>query len=644
MRFTSGQSVMPGSAISGTALIAQCKSFADKMPAFYAAVIACMVAQIIVFQGRVPFLLGVVAPAAIVVVAAVRMVWWLERKKHPFTEEEARESLRKSKVILFLSTGVIVGMDTILFHYVDDASRTFLLVQLFGCTMTGIYCLMYIRSAAYLMAVVLVASLAFVLDSYAVDIGAGIAVAVVALLGTMIYAMRSYHRDFLSLIETKIEAQALSAENRRLANLDMLTGLFNRRQFFADLDSLCAATAGTDRRIAVAVADLDGFKPINDTHGHLTGDKVLQAIAIRIRDQSAGFSRVYRLGGDEFALIAEAVECERVLTEQAQDLISTIGQPVQVANLIVSTGCSIGIAVYPTTAQTPEHLYERADYALYNAKRAGRNQAFVFTTEHELELRRQGALEQALRGADLATEFYLVYQPIVRAIDGETIAFECLARWRSPTLGEVSPATFIPVAEQSGLIAVLTPVLLRRALAEAGAWPKHIRMSFNLSAHDIASPERTLAIIAIIAQGPISPDRVDLELTETALLHNFSIVRDNMLRLKSVGVNISLDDFGTGYSSLSHVHALPLDKIKIDRSFVKNLEDNVAGQTIVRSMMTLCRDLRLSCVVEGVETDSQLRAVSELGCEQIQGYYFSKPLAAAEVARYLSCEIGARAV
>ena len=629
---------MQGSATSDSILIAQCESFARKMPAFYAAIIACMIAQIIVFGGKAPFGFAILAPVSITIVASIRMIWWLRRRSQPFSAQEARESLRKSKTILFVSTALIIAMDIVIFQYATGLARAFFIIELFGCTMTAVYCLMHVRSAAYGMVATLFVSLAFVLGEFDTEIAVGIGIVVVALSCAMAYAMQSYQRDFLSLIETKVAAQSLSIENYRLANSDMLTGLPNRRQFFSDLDAFCAAMGGSGQRLAVAVADLDGFKPINDTHGHVTGDRVLQLIATRIGRDTDGFARAYRLGGDEFALIVLGVESEQLLMERAHDLIRVIGRPIDLGDLVVSTGCSIGVAVFPTTARTPEQLYERADYALYNAKRSGRNRAFVFTLEHERQLREQGALEQALRRADLAGEFHLVYQPIVRASDGETLAFECLARWRSPVLGDVSPAAFIPIAEHSGLIATLTPVLLRKALAEAATWPAHMRLSFNLSQHDIASVERTLAIIAIIGRSGIAPDRVDLELTETALLNNFDVVRDNMLSLKKIGVRISLDDFGTGYSSLSHVHALPLDKIKIDRSFVKNLHDNIAGQTIVRSMMTLCRDLRMSCVIEGVETDAELLAVTELGCDQIQGYYFSKPLPPEGVLAFLAGE------
>lgn len=613
---------------AGTAVVAQCESFARKMPPFYAAIVACMIAQAIVFYGRAPFGLAVLAPLSVALVAGVRMAWWIRRRRRPFTEGEARSSLHRSKLILFVSTASIVALDTVIFQYLEDGARTFLMVELFGCTMTGVYCLMHIRSAAYVMVAALICSQFFTLAEFPPEVLLGLAITIVSLICAMTYAMQSYHEEFVSLLHTK-------DENHRIANLDMLTDLPNRRQFFHDLEAACAEAEAVGARVAVAIADLDGFKPINDTHGHAFGDKVLRAIAGRIAEGAAGFARAYRLGGDEFALVAAGPVDRPTLLVEAGKLIEDIGRPIRIGDVVVSVGCSIGIAIFPDAAPAPGLLWERADYALYHVKRSGRNQALLFDEEHERQLRAHGAIEQALRGADLEREFYLVYQPIIRPRDGRTLGFECLARWRSPVLGEVSPGAFIPVAEQSGLIATLTPVLLRRALREALSWPGELKVSFNLSAHDIANRERILALVGIIGSSGLSPSRIDLELTETALLHSFDIARENMGLLKQIGVSISLDDFGTGYSSLSHVHALPLDKIKIDRSFVSEVVDSASSQTIVRSMLTMCRDLDIACIVEGVETSDQAAALTSLGCEQIQGYYFSRPMPAQEIAAFL---------
>jgi diguanylate cyclase (GGDEF)-like protein len=610
-------------------IIAQCESFARKMPAFYAAIIACMIAQVIVFYGAAPLIAAVILPLAIAAVAGVRAIWWLDRRKRPFSEVEARSTLKRSAIILLVSAVSFIALSVFLYGYANEEQRAFLLVEAFGSAMAGIYCLMHVRSVAYYLACTMSVLLYLKFETSELKTAIGFSIVIICLICTMFYAMQIYYKDFQSLVRAK-------DENQRLANLDMLTDLPNRRQFFHDLDALCEQAGARGDHVAVAIADLDGFKPINDTHGHAIGDKVLRVIADRIAVRHGLFLRAYRLGGDEFALIAVGDADGATLLTEARDLIRTIGEPVELGELIVSTGCSIGIAVFPDKAPTPGLLYERADYALYHVKRSGRNEALLFTSEHEQQIRSQGAIEQALRSADLGEEFYLVFQPIVRSRDGMPLGFECLARWRSPILGEVSPGAFIPIAEQSGLIASLTPVLLRKALREALLWLGDLKVSFNLSPHDIASRERTRDIITLIRSSGVCPSRIDLELTESALLHNFDVVRENMEALKAVGANISLDDFGTGYSSLSHVHALPLDKIKIDRSFVRHINDNASSQTIVRSMLTLCRDLNMACIVEGVETLEQLTTLSELGCEQIQGYYFAKPMPASEVSRFLT--------
>ena len=283
-------------------------------------------------------------------------------------------------------------------------------------------------------------------------------------------------------------------------------------------------------------------------------------------------------------------------------------------------------------------LFERADYALYNAKQNSRGKPVIFSTDHEIERRRSGLIEQALAQADLARELSLDFQPIIELPGNHIAGFEALARWTNNALGMVPPGEFIRRAERSNRILLISEILLERALESAKCWPDHVRVSFNLSTRDIASPEATRRIVEIISASRVPAHRIELEITETALVSDFDVASDSLRLLKQLGVHISLDDFGTGFSSLSYVHRLPLDKIKIDRSFVADIATNTTSQKVVKSVVDLCRNLNLDCVVEGVETEDQLRILSDLGCRKMQGYLFGRPMSADDASSLLAEE------
>ena len=296
----------------------------------------------------------------------------------------------------------------------------------------------------------------------------------------------------------------------------------------------------------------------------------------------------------------------------------------------------MGIAVYPDMASTAEQLFERADYTLYHAKRNRRGVAVLFSVEHESRINDEARIEQALKLASLAVELSVVFQPIVNVRTQRVLGFEALARWTSPTLGQISPALFFPIAERAGLVGSLTRPLLRKALAVAKDWHDDIRLSFNLSAHDLNSYDGILTLVGIIENSGFDARRLDMEITETAFTHDFEQVKRSIDMLRHLGCGISLDDFGTGYSSLSRLHALPLTKIKIDRSFVTDLHKKPTSYKIVKSLLALGRDMELDCVIEGVETQEELAALKKLGGILIQGYVYSPPISQHDVAAFLS--------
>jgi len=614
---------------------AQYRSFAANMPLFFASVVATMLTAMFVLYREVPHWFAIGAPCVFIGICLWCIRWWRVHRNDTVTDSEAEQHLKLATAILLGSTVCVMAIDVAIFPFASIHARYYVVVQILASTMAGFYCLMHLKYAASLTAVVMMLPFTGFMIAMG-DVGS-IASAINSLInvGLMTVVMSRYQREFVNLVRSEAETVQLGKENVRLANHDMLTGLPNRRLFFEHLSTVMQTAAELGQSVAVGIADLDGFKPVNDTHGHRVGDAVLAEIASRLRG-SGGPVLVARVGGDEFGLIVCDVKAEDELMAIGDRAIKAVAAPINAGSIVTSVGCSIGFAVYPQAAATSDILYERADYALYHAKRSGRSKSVVFAEKHDTLLREQGGIDQALRAADLEVELFPVFQPIVDTAVGRTVAFESLARWRSPVLGDVRPATFIPIAEQAGLIGDVTEVLLRKSLTEALKWPTDVHLSFNVSPLDICSHDRTSRLMSIISESGVSPSRISIELTETALLYSYVETNANMRRLQQLGVNISLDDFGTGYSSLSHIHALPFDKLKIDKTFVDEIQLNSRSRNIVRSLISMCKDIGIGCVVEGIETAEQLDVVQRLGADSIQGYFFSKPIEAAAVSAFLN--------
>ncbi|TFZ61165.1 EAL domain-containing protein [Methylorubrum sp. Q1] len=442
----------------------------------------------------------------------------------------------------------------------------------------------------------------------------------VILVGGMVVVQYFSYGDFRRVV-------GLIEENRRLALTDYLTELPNRRAFSAEIERRIQRPDSVP--FHVGLIDLDGFKPVNDSFGHRAGDAVLREVAQRLKAKNLGW--IGRLGGDEFGLI---VEDGADLARIGQRVCEGLARPFPLREGIAQIGASIGFARYPDAATSPESLMERADFALYHAKSHQRGAAVTFAPEHEERLRALAVIEQALRRADLAAEFELYYQPIIDIVENRIEAYEALARWNSPVLGRVAPGEFIIVAERTGLIRDLTPVLFGKALTAMRAWPEEVRLSFNLSAQDITSRDSIARLAELVVASGIDPGRIAFEVTETGLMRDLGDAHRSLIALKALGTAIALDDFGTGYSSFSHVHQLPLDRLKIDRSFVLALGGDATSLSIIRSIVDMSRNLSLHCVVEGVETIDQMLLLRSAGCRSMQGYLFGKPMPEAAVSGF----------
>ncbi|AWN42122.1 putative bifunctional diguanylate cyclase/phosphodiesterase [Methylobacterium durans] len=462
-----------------------------------------------------------------------------------------------------------------------------------------------------------------------------IAIALISLALTTTYLIFVYHRVFTSLVQQTSELRRLNDENLRLANIDLLTDLPNRRSFFARLQADLLKAAARGHEVQVGLIDLDGFKPVNDTYGHPAGDALLRRIGRRLRVFRGDTVFLARLGGDEFGIVISGPPGSIPAAKFGPTIIAALSRPIRLAKGTVQIGATIGFAAAHPHETEPDRLIERADGALYHAKANSRGTTLLFSQDLDRTLKRRDLIEQGLRQADLDTELIVLMQPLVNVAQGRVVAFEALARWHSPHLGTISPGEFIAVAEVADLIQPMTEILLAKALAPVSDWPYEIGLSFNLSARDIISPHLVRRMARIITESGVAPERITFEVTETALISDFDQAKANLEDLKTIGCRIALDDFGTGFSSLSYVHRLPLDRLKIDRSFTSEMETVPVCRDIVGTMVLMSRNLGLSCVAEGVESAAQVALLRALGCDTMQGYFFAKPMPIEHLAGFL---------
>ncbi|WP_279594245.1 EAL domain-containing protein [Methylobacterium sp. J-030] len=413
---------------------------------------------------------------------------------------------------------------------------------------------------------------------------------------------------------------------RTLAYSDALTGLPNRAHFHDLLAHHVASYREHDRAFAVLVLDLDRFKLVNDTLGHGLGDVLLCKTAQRLKAALGEHDVVARLGGDEFAVLQADLPNPEVVQVLAGRIIELIGRPFLIEGQLVNVGASVGAALAPVDGIEPSQLVRNADLALYKAKTDGKGTFRRFDPVLDARVQARRSLEADLRRAIAMQEFEVYYQPLVDARSGRITAAEALVRWRHPERGLVSPADFIPLAEETGLIGPLGQWVLRTACAQAAHWPSHIRVAVNLSPAQFRDLRLADTVKAALAASGLTADRLELEITEGVLLADEERTLATLTRLRAAGVSISMDDFGTGYSSLSYLRRFPFDKIKVDQSFVRQLPGDLESAAIVRAIITMGTCLGMTITVEGVETAEQFAFSAASGCDQVQGYLVSRPL------------------
>ena len=445
---------------------------------------------------------------------------------------------------------------------------------------------------------------------------------------------RSSDGGWATTLEDVTEVRRVQARIEHLAHYDALTNLPNRTLFQRHAEGLLLETAGVE--FAILYIDIDEFKSINDSLGHLIGDEFLKRVAERLRQAVGSQDFIARLGGDEFAILQRAVENDDAVSALVARVYQALRTPFDCHGHRLSSDASIGIAIAPRHGTDLFGLLKSADLAMYAAKAAGRRTHRFFdpAMERQANLRRE--LDRDLRTALAQGGFEIHYQPLVDLVSAEVTGCEALLRWRHPVRGMISPADFIPVAEETGLIEEIGQWVLRTACTEAATWPAHVRIAVNVSPIQFKSQTLSLKVAAALAETGLDPRRLELEITEAVLIADDDAALVALNGLRALGVHIALDDFGTGYSSLQYLQRFPFDKIKIDRSFVKEVTRNSSSSSIIRAVVSIAADRNMITTAEGVETEQQRDTVQALGCTQMQGYLFSAARPAHEIRAMLA--------
>lgn len=439
-------------------------------------------------------------------------------------------------------------------------------------------------------------------------------------------------------ITNEVMSEHIESAFKHQAYYDSLTELPNRTLLMDRLDVAIRTAERDYQTIAVMFIDLDRFKNVNDSLGHSTGDELLSMVSKRLKNCVRESDTIARFGGDEFVMLLHNISSESDAAHVADKVIHTLSAPFQLSGREIVIGASIGIALYPNDDDSSDNLLRDADLAMYRAKQSGRNQFMFFTKslqEHAADLMET---EQHLRNALELNQLSLHFQPLVRSRTGRVTGFEALLRWHHPTLGNIPPDKFIPVAEESGLIGPIGEWVLDTALMHAKSWHdqgQKLYISVNLSRRqlDLGMNEKRLG--ALLSKHQFDPSYLVLEITESLLLDNSDTTIIRLESIKNLGVHLAIDDFGTGYSSLSYLKRFPIDSLKIDKEFVRDLTSDSDDVELVTAIIAMARSLKLRLIAEGVETEEQRRILLRLGCEFLQGYYFAKPMPAHEVQNWL---------
>jgi diguanylate cyclase (GGDEF)-like protein len=448
----------------------------------------------------------------------------------------------------------------------------------------------------------------------------------ISLSGDPIVDMTGQFQGFRGVGSDVTEVRKTQERLTNLANMDVLSGLPNRGRVRQLLGQALDAAQATNVPCAIMFLDLDGFKPVNDTFGHPKGDAVLKIVSQRLLHEVGAMGDVGRIGGDEFAVVIRDAQGRKRVEELARRIIAAVAEPYIIDKAEIRIGVSIGCAFGPIDGKSVDDLIQKADLALYQAKAQGRGVSCFFSSEMANEQEDKMRIEQDMRVGLAASQFRLMYQPLINAADQSLVGFEALIRWQHPTRGMVSPLEFIPLAEETGLIMELGEWVIEEACRAAAVWPANINVAVNVSAKQLVMPALPNTVSQALARHRLQANRLELEVTESIFLGESNYALDVLKRLRAIGVGIALDDFGTGYSSLGYLNKAVFHKLKIDGSFVREAADNKEAIAIIQSIVQLAKSFRMTVTAEGVETADDFTRMRDLGVHQIQGYLFGRPM------------------
>ena len=606
----------------------------SRMPWLYAILIVNLGGLLISLRRPVNPLIA--AGIFLFILLSIRLIHWVGLSRRSFTREQSLKELRHICLIGLFVCAAYCLWTFALYEQLGDDGRNH--VVLFG-SLAALGCsfaLTPLPFAAKVPLFLLALPLAFLLISTGEIAYVGMGVTLITLIYVMTRLIDAENLTFRRLVNSRFDievekhraelAERTALEERThattIANTDFLTGLANRRSLLSAINRACDAREAT----MVALLDLDGFKTINDTFGHSTGDALLIEVSRRLRDLLEPWGIVARLGGDEFALLLRS-RSEEVARDVVEQAIQRLGEPHSCEGRELVVSACAGVAFTPAGESDPTQTIRMADIALFAAKRKGRQRMEVFSPELEREIKRRAEIEVALRSPGVESEIELAFQPILDLATMEVTSFEALARWRHSELGWIPPSEFIPITEQIPVIEKISEGLLTRACKEALHWPETVSLSFNLSAIHLCSNGAAERIIEVVRRANLDTARLQIEVTETALMGDFDAARRSLAQLRAEGVRLVLDDFGAGYASISYLREMQFDAIKLDGSLI-TAANGVQGHPLLKGVIELCRAVGLPCVAEHVETEGSVGMLRDLGCQFAQGYWLARPMSA----------------